>query len=89
MNLLAMNAERPMRFGEFLYENDLLSDEQLIEALADHWSNGGNIGTAICRRGFLSREQIERWADLFHGLQVIDLEAGANTCPARPAHAAS
>ena len=48
----ATNRKSPMRFAEFLYENNLLSEEQLIDALADHWSNGGRIGSAICRRGF-------------------------------------
>lgn len=66
-----------MRFGEFLYENTNLSEEQLIEALADHWSNGGTIGTAICRRGFLARDEIEQWAEIFHGVQLLELEPDA------------
>ena len=41
-----------IRFGEFLLEKKLLNDEQLIAALAEHWSNGGKIGTAISRAGF-------------------------------------
>ena len=75
MNNAGTNTGRPMRFGEFLYENTCLSEEQLIEALADHWSNGGTIGTAICRRGFLSREEIEQWAEIFHGVQLLELDS--------------
>lgn len=62
-----------IRFGEFLVEKKLLSDEQLIAALAEHWSNGGNIGSAISRAGFLPPEEIERQAALYHGLDVIEI----------------
>jgi len=62
-----------IRFGEFLVEKKLLSDEQLLAALAEHWSNGGNIGTAISRSGFLPPEEIERQAALYHDLDVIEI----------------
>jgi hypothetical protein len=62
-----------IRFGEFLVEKKLLSDEQLIAALAEHWSNGGNIGSAISRAGFLPPDEIERQAALYHGLDVIEI----------------
>ena len=62
-----------IRFGEFLLEKKLLSDEQLIAALAEHWSNGGKIGAAISRAGFLPPEEIERQAALYHGLDVIEI----------------
>ncbi len=62
-----------IRFGEFLVEKKLLNDEQLLEALAEHWSNGGNIGTAISRVGFLPAEEIERQAALYHALDVIEV----------------
>jgi hypothetical protein len=62
-----------IRFGEFLLEKKLLNDEQLLAALAEHWSNGGNIGTAICRAGFLPPEEVERQAALYHGLDVIEI----------------
>jgi len=62
-----------IRFGEFLLEKKLLNDEQLIAALAEHWSNGGKIGAAISRAGFLPPEEIERQAALYHGLDVIEI----------------
>ncbi len=62
-----------IRFGEFLVEKNLLSDEQLLAALAEHWSNGGKIGAAISRAGFLASEEIERQAALYHGLDVIEI----------------
>lgn len=62
-----------IRFGEFLVEKHLISDEQLIAALADHWSNGGTIGAAISRSGFLTSEVIEHQAALYHDLDVIEI----------------
>lgn len=62
-----------IRFGEFLVEKKLLDDEQLIAALAEHWSNGGKIGAAISRAGFLPPEEVERQAALYHGLDVIEI----------------
>ena len=51
----------------------MLNDEQLLAALGEHWSNGGNIGTAISRAGFLPPEEVERQAALYHGLDVIEI----------------
>jgi hypothetical protein len=64
-----------IRFGEFLYEKNLLDDEQLLDVLADHWSNGGKIGAAVARRGILSCDEVERQAALYHGLEVVEIEA--------------
>ena len=64
----------PIRFGEYLCEKELLTDEQLLDALGDHWSNGGRIGTAIARRGFLSQERVEALAAEYHGLEVIEID---------------
>lgn len=63
----------PIRFGEFLCERKLITDEQLLDALGDHWVNGGRIGAAIARRGFLSSNEIEVQADIYHGLDVIEI----------------
>jgi len=70
------SSRRPIqriRFGEYLVAKHLLSDEQLIAALAEHWSNGGTIGAAISRSGFLGRDEVERQAALYHGLDVIEV----------------
>lgn len=64
---------RAIRFGEFLCERALISEEQLLQALGDHWSNGGNIGTAVCRQGFLNREEIEIEAEVYHSLDTIEV----------------
>lgn len=62
-----------VRFGEFLREESLITDEQLIAALGDHWSNGGRIGEAIARAGFLTADEVERQAHRYHGLDVVEI----------------
>jgi hypothetical protein len=64
----------PIRFGEFLYERNLITDEQLLEALGEHWSNGGRLGTAIARQGILSSDEVERAARADHGLEIIEID---------------
>jgi hypothetical protein len=69
----------PVRFGEFLRDRHMISDEQWLAALADHWSaplDGYRrlIGTTIIERGFLSAEQVEAEARVFHDdLDVIEV----------------
>jgi hypothetical protein len=70
-----LQAIETIRFGEFLYAQELLTDAQLLEALAHHWSNGGRIGHSIKKHGFLTTEQIEQQAALYHGLDVVEIEA--------------
>ena len=62
-----------IRFGEYLVEKNLISDEQLLAALGDPWSNGGTIGAAITRSGFLPPAEVERQAALYHDLDVIEI----------------
>lgn len=62
-----------VRFGEFLCEQAIISDEQLLAALGDHWSNGGRIGAAIARGGFLSPEEIELHAARYHDLDLVEI----------------
>jgi hypothetical protein len=62
-----------VRFGEFLREHELISDEQLLAALGDHWSNGGRFGAALVRAGVLSQDEVERHASRYHGLDVVEI----------------
>jgi hypothetical protein len=66
-------ALQTIRFGEFLCEQELITDEQLLDALGEHWSNGGNIGSAIARRGYLPTDEVERQAALYHGLEIVEV----------------
>jgi len=69
----------PVRFGEFLRDRALITEEQWLAALAEHWSAPVRqpIGATIVARGFLSTEVVEAEARLFHDDHDRDLEAVA------------
>jgi len=65
-----------VRFGEFLRDRRLISDEQWLAALATHWSEmpRRRIGDALVDLGVLPSEVIERAAEVFHdGLDVVEV----------------
>jgi hypothetical protein len=65
----------PVRFGEFLRERSLISEEQWLAALACHWSNRSlRIGDCIVEQGYLPRTVVESEARVFHDdLDVIEI----------------
>jgi hypothetical protein len=66
----------PVRFGEFLRDRHLISDEQWLAALADHWSapKRQRLGAVIVEHGFLSTEIVEAEARAFHDeLDVVEV----------------
>ncbi len=69
----------PVRFGEFLRDRKLITDEQWLAALAEHWSAGSRrrIGTTIIESGYLAAETVEAEARVFHeDLDVIEITDG-------------
>jgi hypothetical protein len=78
----------PVRFGEFLLHKNLISDEQWLAALAEHWSARGksrtSIGSTIVANGFLAKEVVEREARAFHeDIEVVEVmpRSEKNTVP--------
>lgn len=76
----------PVRFGEFLRDRALISDEQWLAALAQHWSSPKRrrIGTTIVEMGFLSPEVLDAEARAFHDdLEVVEVvpRSERNTMP--------
>jgi hypothetical protein len=66
----------PVRFGEFLRDRNLITDEQWLAALADHWSSPRRrlVGAVIVDQGFLPREIVEAEARAFHDeLDVLEV----------------
>ena len=66
----------PVRFGEFLRDRNLISDEQWLAALADHWSAPKRrlLGAVIIDNGFLPAEVVEAEARAFHDeLDVLEV----------------
>jgi len=67
-----------IRFGEYLFERAIITEEELLSALAEHWSNGGRIGAAIARLGLLDSDEVERYAAAYHQLEIVEVgEFGA------------
>lgn len=69
----------PVRFGEFLRDRCLISDEQWLAALAAHWSAASparrRIGRTIVEAGFLPEEVVEAEARVFHhDLDIIEID---------------
>ena len=84
----------PVRFGEFLLHRQLITDDQWLCALADHWSADGGtrmpIGSTIVANGFLAREIVEREARAFHeDIEVVEVipRSERNTIPSLPIRA--
>ena len=66
---------QPVRFGEFLRDRRLITEEQWIAALASHWSERRlSIGRTIAAQGYLSQREIERQAAAFHDLDVVEVD---------------
>ena len=66
----------PLRFAEYLREKHLISDEQWLAALADHWSSRthGRIGETLIAQGVLPTEVVEDQARVFHDeLDVLEI----------------
>lgn len=86
----------PVRFGEFLLHRNLISDEQWLAALAEHWSASGkarrSIGTTIVANGFLAPDIVEREARAFHDeIDVVEIvpRSERTTMPSIPTPRAS
>ena len=66
----------PVRFGEFLRDRSLISEEQWIAALATHWSAATRrrIGDTIVAVGFLTASTVEAELRTFHDeLEVVEI----------------
>jgi hypothetical protein len=71
----------PVRFGEYLRERNLITDEQLLSALASHWSDRRfTIGRTLVEQGILPFELVEAEASAYHhDLDVVELDVDART----------
>jgi len=71
-----------VRFGEYLRDQLLLSEEQWLACLAAHWSDEPRrrFGDTVVAQGFLSVEAVERAAAEFHdGLDVVEISEDLST----------
>ena len=87
----------PVRFGEFLLHRNLISDEQWLAALAQHWSlavlgKRSRIGNMIVEHGFLAKDVVEREARAFHDeidvVEIIETSPRSERVTVPPPHRA-
>ncbi len=60
-----------LRFGDFLVERKLLSEGQLLDALAEHWMSGCRIGESIVRRGYLPAARVDQLVREYEDLSTV------------------
>jgi hypothetical protein len=70
-----MQRLKEIRFGEYLLDRQAITEEQFLDALAEHWADGGRtkFGVAVSRRGFLPADAIEALAAEYHAIKVVDV----------------
>jgi hypothetical protein len=61
----------PFRFGDFLVERKLISEQQLLDALAEHWMSGCRLGESVAKKGYVAPTEIERLAREYQNLHRI------------------
>jgi hypothetical protein len=61
----------PVQFGDFLVERKVLTEAQLLDALADHWVSGRKIGESIVAKGFVSAERVAELQAEFDNLSTV------------------
>jgi len=61
----------PFRFGDFLVERRVLTEQQLLDVLAEHWMSGHRLGESVVRKGYLPTAEVERLAREFESLQTV------------------
>ena len=62
---------KPLEFADYLIERGALSEEQLLDALAEQWQGRIQLAASIVRRGYLSQEEVERFHSEFENLKVV------------------
>lgn len=67
-------AKARITLGELLMERGLVSLEQCLEALRDQKRNGGDLGTALVRLGFVKDEEITAVFSAAYGIPSIRLD---------------
>ena len=68
---MGMQGLTQMRFGDFLVDRKIISEGELLDALAEHWMSGRRIGESIVRKGYLPPTEIERLAREYESLSTV------------------
>ncbi len=63
----------PIKLGELLVKESLISSQQLQEALTEQKQNGGKLGAIVVKRGFIADEEITALLSRQYGVPSINL----------------
>ena len=66
---------RKRRLGDLLIEAGLITQEQLVQALAHQKTHGGRLGSVAVTLGFISEQQLESNLGKQLGLETCDVES--------------
>lgn len=61
------------RLGELLVRNELISNKQLSDALADQKAHGGRLGSSLVRLGFVKEDALSAFLSKQYGVPSINL----------------
>jgi hypothetical protein len=61
----------PIGFGDFLVLRSAITEQQLLDALADHWVHRRELSQTLVERGFLPASELERLTAEFSNLQIV------------------
>ena len=65
------------RLSEVLLRANLITRDQLEQAMAQHKLEGGRLGTILTKLGFMKEEDVTRCLAEHYGIPYIDLDAQA------------
>lgn len=61
---------QPLGFAEFLVARAAITEEQLLDVLAEHWATRRRVGEALLRRGYLTATDYDRWSGEYHAAHL-------------------
>jgi type IV pilus assembly protein PilB len=70
-----LGQKRPLQLGELLIEKGLITEAQLGEALVERHKNGGLLGEALVRLGFVFEDELARTLADQAGIPFVNIEA--------------
>ncbi|OIN98704.1 type IV-A pilus assembly ATPase PilB [Candidatus Desantisbacteria bacterium CG1_02_38_46] len=62
------------KFGEFLTESKVITDGQLKSGLQNQKKEGGTLGQALIRLGFVSEEDMNKYLSDYYGVSYVDIK---------------
>lgn len=70
----SINSQPKKRLGEILIDNGLITEAQLIQALAESKEHGAPLGSTLYSLGFISLEQLKETLQEQQGYDIVDGE---------------